>query len=67
MVMLRKKFGKWSVEVRRKGHRKIYETFDNKSDARIDSIKIMVQDQDEMKKVIVALFLTLKYIYPIIA
>ena len=42
MVMLRKKFGKWTVEVRRKGHRKIYETFDNKSDAHIDSIKIMV-------------------------
>ena len=34
MATLRKRKGKWTVEIRRKGHRKIYATFVQKSDAR---------------------------------
>jgi integrase len=34
MATLRKRNGKWTVEIRRKGHRKIYATFVQKSDAR---------------------------------
>ena len=34
MTTLRKRKGKWTVEIRRKGHRKIYATFVQKSDAR---------------------------------
>ena len=34
MATLTKYRGRWSVKIRRKGHRGIYETFDNKSDAR---------------------------------
>ena len=34
MATLRKRTGKWTVEIRRKGHRKIYATFVQKSDAR---------------------------------
>jgi len=33
MATLRKRKGKWTVEVRRKGHRNIYKTFTLKSDA----------------------------------
>ena len=34
MATLRSRKGKWTVSIRRKGHRSIYETFANKSDAR---------------------------------
>jgi len=34
MATLRKRNGKWHVEVRRKGHRNVYQTFVQKSDAR---------------------------------
>jgi hypothetical protein len=34
MATLRKRKGKWTVEIRRKGHRKVYGTFVQKSDAR---------------------------------
>jgi integrase len=34
MATLRQRKGNWTVSIRRKGHRAIYETFDNKSDAR---------------------------------
>ena len=34
MATLRKRIGKWTVEIRRKGHRNVYGTFVHKSDAR---------------------------------
>ena len=34
MASLKKYRGRWSVKIRRKGHRGIYETFDKISDAR---------------------------------
>jgi len=34
MATLRKRKGKWTVEIRRKGHRNVYGTFVHKSDAR---------------------------------
>ena len=34
MVTLKKRTGKWTVEIRRRGHRNIYGTFVHKSDAR---------------------------------
>ena len=34
MATLRKRIGKWTVEIRRKGHRNVYRTFVHKSDAR---------------------------------
>ena len=34
MATLRKRKGKWTVEIRRKGHRSVYGTFVHKSDAR---------------------------------
>ena len=34
MATLRKRNGKWHVEIRRKGNRKVYQTFVQKSDAR---------------------------------
>ena len=34
MVTLRKRTGKWTAEIRRRGHRKIYRTFVHKSGAR---------------------------------
>ena len=47
MATLRKRNGKWHVEVRRKGHRKVYQTFVQKSDARgfINKVENEIQQQ----------------------
>ena len=47
MATLRKRKGKWTVEIRRKGHRKVYATFVQKSDARgfINKVKNEIQQQ----------------------
>ena len=47
MATLRKRKGKWTVEIRRKGHRKVYQTFVQKSDARgfINKVENEIQQQ----------------------
>ena len=47
MATLRKRKGKWTVEIRRKGHRKVYATFVQKSDARgfINKVENEIQQQ----------------------
>ena len=47
MATLRKRTGKWTVEIRRKGHRKVYATFVQKSDARgfINKVENEIQQQ----------------------
>ena len=47
MATLRKRNGKWHVEVRRKGHRNVYQTFVQKSDARgfINKVENEIQQQ----------------------
>jgi integrase len=47
MATLRKRNGKWHVEIRRKGHRNVYQTFVQKSDARsfINKVENEMQQQ----------------------
>ena len=47
MATLRKRKGKWTVEIRRKGHRNVYATFVQKSDARgfINKVENEIQQQ----------------------
>ena len=41
MASLKRRKGRWAVQIRRRGHRPIYETFDKISDARSLSYKII--------------------------
>ena len=47
MATLRKRKGKWTVEIRRKGHRNVYATFVQKSDSRgfINKVENEIQQQ----------------------
>ena len=47
MASLKKYRGRWSVKIRRKGHRGIYETFDKISDARsfINKVESEIQQK----------------------
>jgi len=47
MATLRKRKGNWTVSIRRKGVRSIYQTFNNKSDARsfINKVESEIQQQ----------------------
>ena len=47
MATLRKRKGNWTVSIRRKGVRPIYQTFNNKSDARnfVSKVESDIQQQ----------------------
>jgi len=50
MATLRKRKGKWTVEIRRKSHRNVYQTFDLKSDAQCFIHKIESEIQQRKYK-----------------